>query len=69
MNKLINAKIKMGSNLVFTCNRVTVLALCSIFDGCLSMYQVSFDSFLSFQSYARDKLTTGLWFCLLHFPL
>ena len=26
-DKLINAKIKMGSNSVITCNRVTVLAL------------------------------------------
>ena len=28
MDKLITAKIKMGSNSVITCNRVKVLALC-----------------------------------------
>ena len=28
---------------IITCNRVTVLALCTITDGHLSMYQVSFD--------------------------
>ena len=55
MDKLIIAKIKMGSNSVITCNRVTVLALCTISDGCLSMYQVSFDSLLYFQRYAPDK--------------
>ena len=48
----------MGSNSVITCNRVTVLALnalCTISDGCHSMYQVSFDSLLYFQRYAPDK--------------
>ena len=38
-----------------TCNRVTVLALCTISDGRLSRYQVSFDSLLYFQRYAQDK--------------
>ena len=55
MNKLIIAKSKMGSNSVITCNRVTVLALCTISDGRLSMYQVSFDLLLYFQRYALDK--------------
>ena len=45
----------MGSNSVIICNRVTVLALCTISDGHLSMYQVSFDSLLYFQRYALDK--------------
>ena len=49
MDKLIIAKIKMGSNSVITCNRVTVLAFCNISDGPLPMYQVSFDSLLYFQ--------------------
>ena len=48
------AKIKMGNNSVITCNRVTVLALCTISDGLLSMYQVSFDSLLYFQRYSPD---------------
>ena len=43
-DKLIIAKIKKGCNSVITCNRVTVLALCTISDSRLSMYQVSFDS-------------------------
>ena len=43
MDKLIIANIKTGSNSVITCNRVTVLALCTISDSLLS-YQVSFDS-------------------------
>ena len=55
MDKLIIAKIKRGSNSVITCNRVTVLALCTISDCCLSMHQVSFDSLLYFQRYAPDK--------------
>ena len=55
MDKLITAKIKTGSNSIITCNRVTVLALCTISDGHLSMYQVSFDSLLYFQKYAPDK--------------
>ena len=55
MDKLIIAKIKMGSYSVITCNRVTVLALCTISDGRHSMYQVSFASILYFQRYAPDK--------------
>ena len=37
-DKLIIAKIKMRSNSIITCNRVTVLALCTISDGRFSMY-------------------------------
>ena len=44
-----------GSNSIITCNRVTVLALCTISDGCPPMYEVSFDSLLYFQRYALDK--------------
>ena len=36
-----------------------VLALCTPPDGCLSMYQVSFNSLLYFQRYALDKLFTA----------
>ena len=54
-DKLIIANIKTGSNSVITCNRVKVLALCTISDGRLSMYHVSFDSLLYFQRYAPDK--------------
>ena len=49
------ANIKMGSNSVITCYRVTVLPLYTISDGHLSMYQVSFDSLLYFQRYVPDK--------------
>ena len=49
MDKLIIAKVKMGDNSIITCNRVTVHALCTISDGGLSMYPVSFDSLLYFQ--------------------
>ena len=55
MDKLIIANIKTRSNSIITCNRVTVLALCTISGGHLSMYQVSFDSLLYFQRYALDK--------------
>ena len=40
---------------IITCDRVTVLALCTFSDGRLSMYQVSFNSLLYFQRYAPDK--------------
>ena len=46
---------KLRQEVVITCNRVTGLALCTISDGHLSMYQVSFDSLLYFQRYAPDK--------------
>ena len=45
----------MGSNSVITCNRVTVLALCTTSDGRLSTYKVSLDSLSYFQRYALDK--------------
>ena len=65
MDKLIIAKIKTGGNSVITCtcNRVTVLALCTISDGHLSMYQVSFDSLLYFQRYAPDKFNIANLTC------
>ena len=80
--KLIIAKIKTGCNSLITCNRVTVLALCTISDGRLSMYQVSFDSLLYFQRYAPDKFNIakirkgnnsinthmGYGSCILYFP-
>ena len=56
MDKLIIANIKMGSNSKITCNGITVLARCTISDGRLSMYHVSFDSLLYFQRYTPDKL-------------
>ena len=40
---------------LITCDRVTVLALCTSSDGCLSMYQVSFNSLQYIQRYAPDK--------------
>ena len=46
----------MGNTSVITCDRVRALALCTSSDGCLSMYQVSFNSLLYFQRYAPDKL-------------
>ena len=49
----------MGNNSVITCNRVKVLAFCTISDGCLSMNQVSFDSLIYFQRYALDKFNTA----------
>ena len=66
-------------NSVITFDRVTVLALCTSSDEHLSMYQVSFNSFLYFQIYALDKLfiakikkesnsvNTGYGFCILQF--
>ena len=83
MDKLIIAKIEMGSNSVITCNTVTVLALYTISDGRLSMHQVSFDSLLYFrdmhrknlilQKFGRDitpyVLKIGLWFLYSTIPL
>ena len=76
-------KIRMGNNSVITCDRVTVLALCTSSDGRLLMYQVSFNSRPYFQRYALDKLFTvkikkgsnsvntliGLWFLHSAIPL
>ena len=58
-DKLTIAKIRNGSNSEITCDRVTILALCTSSDGHLSMYQVSFNSLLYFQRYALDKLFTA----------
>ena len=53
---LLLQKIRKGNNSVITCDRVTVLALCTFSDGHLSMYPVSFNSLAYFQRYAPDKL-------------
>ena len=37
-DKLTNPKIRKGNNSVITCDRVMVLALCTSFNGRLSMY-------------------------------
>ena len=58
-DKLTIAKIRKGNKSEITCDRVTVLALCTSSDGLLSMYQVSFNSLLYFQRYAPDKLFTA----------
>ena len=55
-DKLTTAKIRKRNTCVITCDRVTVLALCTSSDGRPSMYQVSFNSVLYFQRYAPDKL-------------
>ena len=52
--KLILQKLRREIT-VITCDRVTVLALCTLSDGHLSMYQVLFNSLLCFQRYAPDK--------------
>ena len=52
---LLFLKIRTGSNSVIICKRATVLALCTVSDGHLSMYQVSVDSLLYFQRNAPDK--------------
>ena len=52
---LLLKKIRKGNNSVTTCDRVTVHALCTSSGGCLSMYQVSFNSLQYFQRYALDK--------------
>ena len=60
LDKLTIGKIrKANNNSEITCDRVTVLALCTSSGGLLSMYQVSFDSILYFQRYAPDKLFTA----------
>ena len=55
-DKLIIAKIKTGSNSVITCNRVTVLALCTISDGRFSMYQFHLILFYTFRDMHRTNL-------------
>ena len=42
-----------------TCDRVTVLALCTFSDGRLSMYQVSINPLLHFQRYASVRFLTA----------
>ena len=42
--KLTIANIRNGNNSLITCDRSTVLTLCTSSDGHLSMYQVSFNS-------------------------
>ena len=53
--RLLLQKIERGNNSVITCDRVTILAFYTFSDSRLSMYQVSFISFLNFQRYALDK--------------
>ena len=53
LDKLTVAKIRKENNYIITCDRVTVLVLCTSSDGHLSMYQVSFP-FYTF----RDMLQT-----------
>ena len=54
-HKLIFAKIRKGSNSVITCDRVTILALCTFSDSLLSIHQVSFNSLIYFYRYALNK--------------
>ena len=56
LRDMLWTSIRKANNSVITCDRVTVLALCTSSDGRLSMYQVSFNSLLYFQRYAPDKL-------------
>ena len=58
-SSLLLQKLKKENNSKITCDRVTALALCASSDGRLSMYQVSFNSFLHLQRYAPDKLFTA----------
>ena len=53
---LLLQKLEREITLKITCDRVTVLALCTSSDGHLSMYQVSFNSLLFLQRYVLDKL-------------
>ena len=41
---------------MITCDRVTLLTLYISADSCLSVYQVSLNSFLYFQRYAQENL-------------
>ena len=58
MDKLTITKIRKENNSEITCDIVTALVL-SFSDGCLSMYQVSFNSLLYFQKYTPDKRFTA----------
>ena len=53
---LLLQKIRKGNNSVITCDRDTVLELCTFSNGHLRMNQVSFNSLLYFQRYAPNKL-------------
>ena len=56
VDKLNIAKIRKGSNSVNTGDRVMILAFCDVPHGSLSVYQVSFNSLVYFETYAPDKL-------------
>ena len=49
-------KLKKGSHSVNIIGRVMILELCTFADDPLSLSQVSFNSLMYFQRYARDKL-------------
>ena len=48
---LLLQKVRVGSNSVITCNRVTVLALCTISDGHFSMYRFILILFYTFRDF------------------
>ena len=54
-DKLNTAEIRKGSNSVYTGDMVMVLAFCDSTYSPLSVYQVSFNSLVSFQRYALVK--------------
>ena len=58
-DKLTSAKIRKGNNSVITCDRITVLALCSSSDGRLSMYQ----SFIKFPSILSEICSGQAFYC------
>ena len=53
-DKLTIAKFRKGNNSVITCDRVTVLALCTSSDSHLTMYQVSFHLLLYVEICSRQ---------------
>ena len=80
-DKLTFAKIRKEGNSVITCDRVTILALCTSSDGHISMYHlIPFNTFrdmlltsFSLQKLRREVtpsiLVIGLWFLHSEFPL
>ena len=56
--RLLLQKVERNIN-VITCDRATVLALCTSSYVRLSVYQVSFKSLVQFQRYVPDKLFTA----------
>ena len=69
---LLLQQIRQGNNSVITCDRFTVLTLCTSSDCGLSMHHVSFNSLLYIQRYAPDKLfiakiKKGFCSCILQF--